>query len=75
MGLPRQVIEELAGPLPTLGPGISRPREGERTKKFTVLVRFSREKPMRVVLRAPNKNAAKRYARSRWPHAIDVEVL
>jgi hypothetical protein len=55
------------------GPGISRPREGERTKLFTVMVRQQQARPMKVSLHAKSKTDAMKFARNRWPGAA-VEV-
>ena len=55
------------------GPGVSRARDGERTKPFTVLVRQGAARPMRLTLQAKNKTDAMRFARNRWPGAA-VEV-
>lgn len=57
-----------------LGPGVSRPREGQRTKPFKLLVRTGCSAPMTVVLQAPNKRDAIRYGKARWPGAA-VEVM
>ena len=56
------------------GPGISRPRDGERTKPFKLLVRAERAPAMRVTLAAPTKRDAIRFAQNRWPGAA-VEVV
>lgn len=56
------------------GPGISRAREGERTKAFKLLVRCDRAPAMRVTLAAPTRRDAIRYAQNRWPGAA-VEVV
>ena len=56
------------------GPGISRAKEGERTKSFKLLVRAERAPAMRVTLAAPTKRDAIRFAQNRWPGAA-VEVV
>lgn len=56
-------------PRGSFGPGISRPREGERTKPFTIQVKENNARPMKVTLHAANKTTALRYARNRWPGA------
>jgi hypothetical protein len=56
------------------GPGISRPRDGQRTRAFKILVRNGNAQPMRVTFQAPTKRDALRYAQNRWPGAA-VEVL
>lgn len=53
----------------SFGPGISRPKEGEATSKFTVVVRQQHARPMKVVLHAPSKRKAVQYAQARWPGA------
>lgn len=60
---------------PNLGAGVSRPRDGERTKEFTVLVSFEKSKPMRVIFRAPSGRQALAYAKNRWPMAAHVELI
>lgn len=55
------------------GPGISRPREGDVTKLFTLQVIQGGNRPMKVTLPARNKTEAVRFARNRWPGA-QVEV-
>jgi hypothetical protein len=62
--------DELRG---NYGPGVSRPREGDVTRLFTLLVRQSNARPMKVTLPARNKTEAMRYGRNRWPGA-QVEV-
>jgi hypothetical protein len=56
------------------GPGVSRAREGQRTKPYRVLVRSGNAPAMTVTLQAPTKRDALRFARNRWPDAA-VEVL
>lgn len=56
-----------------LGDGVSRPKEGQKTRPYTLLVRQRGERPMKVTLAAPSKQAALRYAGNRWP-GCDVEV-
>jgi hypothetical protein len=56
------------------GPGISRPRDGQRAKPYKLLVRTANAAPMRVTLAAPTKRDAIRFAQNRWPGAA-VEVL
>ena len=56
-------------PRGNFGPGISRPREGERTKPFAVRVKQANARPMKVTLHAANKTTALRYAKNRWPGA------
>jgi hypothetical protein len=56
------------------GPGISRPRDGQRTRPYKLLVRNGSAQPMRVTLLASTKRDALRYGQNRWPDAA-VEVL
>lgn len=56
------------------GPGVSRPRDGERTRPFKLLVRRGSEPAMRMTLAAPSRRDAIRYALNRWPGAA-VEVV
>jgi len=56
------------------GPGVSRPREGQRTRAYRLLVRNGNAQPMKVTLQAPTKRDALRYGLNRWPGAA-VEVL
>lgn len=56
-------------PKGSFGPGISRPREGERTKPFAVIVKQGNARPMKVTLHAATKREALRYAKNRWPGA------
>ena len=58
---------------PTLGDGLSRPKPGDRTKEFTVLVHIKGSKPMKWITRAPSGKTALTYAKNRWPHA-DVSL-
>jgi hypothetical protein len=55
------------------GPGISRAKEGERTRPYTLLVRQNTARPMKVTLQARTKTDAIKFARNRWPGAA-VEV-
>ena len=53
---------------PIIGPGQSRPRTGERTREFTLMVvQKPGYKPMKWVTQAPNQKAALLYANNRWP--------
>jgi hypothetical protein len=61
------------GVIGSYGPGVSRPKDGERTKLFTVMVRQQQAKPMKVSLHAKSKADAMKFARNRWPGAA-VEV-
>lgn len=56
-------------PKGSFGPGISRAREGERTKPYAVVVRQGSAQPMKVTLQAATKREAVRYAKNRWPGA------
>lgn len=56
-------------PTAKFGPGVSRPRDGERTRPYLVIVRTAEASAMKVTLLAPSKRAAIRYARNRWPGA------
>ena len=51
------------------GPGVSRPKEGERTKEFRVLVKLPGAKPLTWITRAPSHRHALKYAKARWPLA------
>jgi hypothetical protein len=53
----------------SFGPGISRPKEGEVTRQFTVVVKQQQARPMKVVLAAASKRKAVQYAQNRWPGA------
>lgn len=52
-----------------IGEGVSRPRAGQRTRMYRVLVRFVNAKPMTAILPAPSKRDALKYAKNRWPMA------
>lgn len=52
---------------PILGPGQSRPKTGERTREFTVMVRRPGFTPMKWTTRAPSQKDALMYATNRWP--------
>ena len=51
------------------GPGVSRPKEGERTKEFRVLVKLPGAKPLTWITRAQSHRHALKYAKARWPLA------
>jgi hypothetical protein len=55
------------------GEGISRPRNGARTKEYRLLIYPSGARPMLWITRAENVDAAIRYAQNRWPSA-EIEV-
>jgi hypothetical protein len=50
-----------------IGPGISRARDGEKTRSFTVLVSIPGTRPMRWKIKAATAAKAKQYAMARWP--------
>jgi hypothetical protein len=50
-----------------IGAGISRPRDGERTRTYTVLVSIPGTTTMRWKVKAATAAKAKQYAMARWP--------
>lgn len=52
-----------------IGDGVSRPKAGQKTRMYRVLVRFVNAKPMTAILPAPSKRDALKYAKNRWPTA------
>lgn len=56
-------------PRKSIGPGLSRARDGERTKPFTLQVIQGSAQPMKVTLMAATKRNAIKYAQNRWPGA------
>lgn len=50
------------------GPGVDRPREGEKVRQFKLLITFGDAQPMRWTVMAPTAAKAKAYAKARWPH-------
>lgn len=62
-------------PQPAIGAGISRAKDGERTREYTLMVWFDKTKPMRVVLFAPTGRKAVEYAKNRWPSAVSVDLI
>ena len=69
--LPWQWSEEL--PTSQHGEGVSRPRSGNQTREFRVLVFKPGSQPLTWITRAESKRHAIRYAQARWPGA-EVEV-
>jgi hypothetical protein len=60
---------------PILGPGQSRPIEGQRTRAYTLVVKQERDcTPFRLTLKAPSENEAIRYAMNRWPNCTATVV-
>ena len=55
------------------GGGISRPRQGARTKEFRLIVYPKGARPITWITRAETKAAAIKYAQNRWP-AATVEL-
>jgi hypothetical protein len=51
------------------GPGVSRPRDGERTKEYRIRVVIPGAKPLTWITRAPSVRHALKYAKARWPLA------
>jgi hypothetical protein len=56
-------------PNQSLGPGLSRPQDGEITNPYALRVRPPHQPPMRVVLMAADLDKAIAYASARWPQA------
>ena len=54
------------------GPGVDRPREGERCKGYRLPITFGDAKPMTWIVMAPSAKKAKSYAKARWPHCNPV---
>lgn len=52
-----------------LGEGVSRPKPGQKTRMYRVVVRFTNARPMTAILSAASKRDALKYARNRWPMA------
>ena len=69
--LPWQWSEEL--PTSQHGEGVSRPRSGNQTREFRLLVFKPNAQPLTWITRAESKRHAIRYAQARWPGA-EVEV-
>lgn len=55
------------------GEGISRPRPGNRTREFRVIVFKPGSQPLTWITQAETRRHAIRYAEARWPGA-EVEV-
>ena len=51
---------------PILGPGQSRPLDGQRTYEYAVLVKLAGAAPVRWITRAPSARDAIKYAKNRW---------
>jgi hypothetical protein len=51
------------------GPGVSRPKDGERTKEFRIRVVIPGSKPLTWITQAPSQKEALKYAKNRWPLA------
>lgn len=64
--IPLQWEEPIRG---SFGPGVSRPVEPKRARRYTLVVRQQMAQPMKVTLLAENKKLALRYAANRWPGA------
>lgn len=60
---------------PVIGAGVSRPKEGQQTRDYTLMVWFAGTKPMRVVLPAPSGREARKYASNRWPSATKIDLI
>jgi hypothetical protein len=56
------------------GPGVSRPKDGEQTKEFRVLVKLPGAKPLTWITRAPSQREALKYAKARWPLAVSTII-
>jgi hypothetical protein len=54
------------------GPGVDRPRDGERCKEYRLIIQFGDAKPMTWIVMAPSAKKAKSYAKARWPHCNPV---
>lgn len=57
----------------SLGPGITRPTDPKKAKPYTLIVKQTTAKPIKVTLMAESKKLALRYAANRWPGA-EVEA-
>jgi hypothetical protein len=55
------------------GEGVSRPKAGNRTRQFRLMVFRQGAQPMVWITRAESQRHALRYAEARWPGAV-VEV-
>jgi len=51
---------------PILGPGQSRPLDGQQTKEYAVLVKLPGTTPLRWITQAPSAKDAIKYAKNRW---------
>ena len=69
--LPWQWAED--APTSQHGEGISRPRPGNRTREFRVIVFKPGSQPLTWITKAETRRHAIRYAEARWPGAA-VEV-
>ena len=55
------------------GEGISRPRHGNRTREYRLIIYPHGSRPMTWITRAESRKHAIKYAEARWPGAT-VEV-
>lgn len=60
-------------PTGLLGPGVSRAADPNKAEPYTLIVKQTTAKPIKVILMAESKELALHYAANRWPGS-DVEV-
>lgn len=58
------------GPTPMLGPGLSRARPNEATRRYRLNVKRPGQPPIRILIPAPSKKKAVQYCKNRWPDSI-----
>jgi hypothetical protein len=60
---------------PSLGPGLSRPKDGAKSYPYRAKIKFaSGGQPMLLTFQAENATQAKKYVAARWPGSTVVEL-
>lgn len=55
------------------GEGISRPKDGAKTREYRLMITLPTTQPMLWITKAESKRHAIKYAKARWPEC-EVEV-
>lgn len=62
------------GPPSTLGPGLSRARPNEATRRYRLTVQRPGQPVIRILIPAPSQRKAVQYCKNRWPDAVVTPI-
>ena len=65
---------DFEGPMPSIGPGLSRPKPKESARLYRLRVKLPDSPQMIITIPAPTRGKAIMYCKNRWP-GCDAETM